>query len=134
MSAQGKMTKLRPSLLGAILCLGALLAIPSLASAAAPKWSLTLSAFPSSFASGASGDATEGPAYRLVAENTGDAPTAGSYSLKDTLPSDLTPGAEISGKDSKGNPLSCEVKGQEVTCTGSEAVQPKVGRQSIHEE
>jgi hypothetical protein len=125
MSAQGKMTKLRLSLLGALLCLGALLALPSLASAAAPKWSLSLSAFPSSFASGASGDATEGPGYRLVAENTGDAPTGGSYTLKDVLPADVSPGAEISGKDSKGNPLSCEVKGQEVTCTGSEALQPK---------
>jgi hypothetical protein len=113
--------QLRLALIGALLCLGA---FPSLASAAAPKWSLSLSAFPASFVSGASGDAVEGPGYRILATNTGDAATSGSYSLKDTLPSNLSPASGISGKDGEGNPLSCETAGQKVTCTGSEPVKP----------
>jgi hypothetical protein len=125
--------KLRLSLVGAVLSLSLLLAIPSLASAAAPKWQLDLSSFPSSFASGSSGDAKEGPGYRLIATNSGDGPTAGSYALEDTLPLDLTPGAEVSGtvevedpgtKKVELKPLSCEVKGQEVTCAGTVAVEP----------
>jgi hypothetical protein len=123
MRTQAKTNELRLALIGALLCLGAWLALPSFASAAAPQWQLTLSSFPASFSSGASGNATEGPGYRLIAKNSGDAPTTGPYTFKDTLPLDLSPVAgEVSGKDGKGNPLSCEVKGQEVTCTGSEAV------------
>jgi hypothetical protein len=125
MSAQKKTNKLRLALLGALLCLGAWLAMPALASAAAPQWSLSLSSFPSSFAAGSSGNAAEGPGYRLIATNSGDAPTTAPYSLRDVLPADLTPVAgEVSGKDGKGNPLSCEVKGQEVTCAGTEPIQP----------
>jgi hypothetical protein len=132
MSARKKTTKPRLTLLGILLCLGASLALPSAASAAAPQWSLSLSSFPSSFASGSSGNAAEGPGYKIIATNTGDAPTTGPYTLKDVLPSDLTPVAgEVSGKDGKGNPLSCEVKGQEVTCTGSEPIEPGKSAEAI---
>ncbi|HEY2334886.1 MAG TPA: hypothetical protein VGH58_07770 [Solirubrobacterales bacterium] len=112
-------------LLGALLGLGVWLAIPALASAATPQWSLDLSAFPSSFASGESGNAAEGPAYRIVATNKGDAPTAGAYEIADVLPADLAPVAgEVQGEDEKGNPLACVTTGQEVSCSGSEALEP----------
>ena len=106
--------------LGALLCLGILLALPSGASAAAPKWSLSIFTFPSSFSSGAAGNATEGPAYRVVATNTGDSSTTAPYTITTTLPADVSPvESEVSGK-AGSNTLSCAVNGQEIICTGSE--------------
>jgi hypothetical protein len=120
MSASEKMTRTRIGLLGALLCLGAWLALPSLACAASPQWSLSLSSLPSSFASGESGNATDGPAYRIIAANSGDGPTTAPYAISDVLPDDVTPvSAEVSGKDGEGNPLSCSVSGQEVSCTAT---------------
>ena len=101
--------------------------MPTAVAAAAPKWTLSVNAIPTGFTPGASGNATEGPLYRLLAKNTGDAPTTGTYTLTDILPAELTPGVEISGKDGKGNALTCETNGQTVTCTGVEAVE--VGEQ-----
>ncbi|HEY2333555.1 MAG TPA: hypothetical protein VGH58_00920 [Solirubrobacterales bacterium] len=125
MSRDKRTTKRRLWLFGAMLYLGALLAIPAGASAAAPQWSLSLSAFPSSFAAGSSGNASEGPGYRIVATNKGDGSTTAPYSVADVLPADVTPVAgEVSGEDGKGNPLSCETNGQEVICTGTEALAP----------
>jgi hypothetical protein len=96
----------------------------SSASAAAPQWQLTLSAFPHSFIAGAEGNLTEGPGYQVVAKNGGTAPTSGPYSVVITLSEEISPGAEITGKDQKGNPLSCEASGQTVKCTGAEAIAP----------
>ncbi len=120
MSAEKKMMKLR--LVGAaLLCLGVYLSFPAGASAAAPKWSISLAAFPSSFIAGSSGDTSEGPGYRLVVENTGDAATTGSYTIEDELPADLTPGSEISVES--GTP-ECEAIEQKVICSGTEVVEP----------
>ncbi|HEY2335163.1 MAG TPA: hypothetical protein VGH58_09175 [Solirubrobacterales bacterium] len=116
----------------------AFLAAPGLAGAAAPQWSLSIAAQPSSFPAGASGDASEGPNYRITATNKGDGPTTAPYTIQDVLPADVTPVAgEVSGEvefeidDSEGNvekveskPLSCSTSGQEVTCTGADAIQP----------
>ena len=97
-----------------------MLALPSGASAAAPKWSLSIFTFPSSFSSGAAGNATEGPAYRVVATNTGDSSTTAPYTITTTLPADVSPvESEVSGK-AGSNTLSCAVNGQEIICTGSE--------------
>jgi hypothetical protein len=117
-------TKTRRLLLGVLLCLAAWLALPALASAAAPQWSLSLESIPSSFASGASGNATEGPAYRILATNKGDGPTTAPYTIIDVLPADVTAvSAEVSGK-APSTPLSCQVNGQEVSCTGTEPIDP----------
>jgi hypothetical protein len=125
MSREKRTLRSRLWLLGALLCLGALLAIPAGVSAAAPQWSLSISAFPSSFASGAGGNAAEGPGYRVIATNNGDGPTTAPYTITDVLPADLTPvEAEISGEDIQGNSLNCETNGEEVTCTGTEPVAP----------
>ena len=92
------------------------------------NWSLSLSSFPSSFPAGGSGNASEGPGYRIVAKNSGDGPTTAPYSITDTLPSDLAPVAgEVSGKaefenashEIESEPLACEVIEQEVTCAGA---------------
>ncbi|HEX3042037.1 MAG TPA: hypothetical protein VHP56_08135 [Solirubrobacterales bacterium] len=130
--SRDKTNKLRFSLAGALLCLGVWLAFPVGAGAAAPSWSISIDAFPSSFTAGSSGDPVEGPGYRIVAINSGDTAIAGPYTVKDKLPTDLSPSAGISGtaevETSPGNfepkPLSCEATGQQVTCTGSEAVKP----------
>jgi hypothetical protein len=123
MSATKKIRRTQIGLLGALLCLSAWLALPALASAASPQWSISLSSIPSSFASGESGNATEGPAYRIIATNTGDGPTTAPYAIADVLPDDVSPvSAEVSGEDGEGNPLSCSVSGQEVSCTGTEAL------------
>jgi hypothetical protein len=104
-------------------CLALCLVLPSASSAAAPQWSLSLSAFPSSFSPGAGGNAGEGPGYRVIATNNGDGPTTAPFTITDVLPVGVTAVAgEVSGKDEKGNPLSCEVKGREVSCTGTEAI------------
>jgi hypothetical protein len=119
--AKNKRAIRRSWLLGALLCLGAWLAIPALAQAAGPQWSLNLSAFPSSFASGETGNAPEGPAYRIIATNKGDGSTTGSYVITDILPADLAPVAsEVQGEDEEGDPLTCQTTGQEVSCTGAE--------------
>jgi hypothetical protein len=114
MSTATKKTKTQIGLLGALLCLAALV-LPSSATAAAPQWSLSLSTLPSSFASGESGNTTEGPAYKILATNKGDGPTAGPYTITDVFPDDVIPGtAEV-----LAGSLSCLTNGQEVSCTGS---------------
>lgn len=124
MSSEKRNSRSRLGLLGAVLCLGAWLAVPAGASAASPQWSLSLSAFPSSFASGAGGTAADGPGYRIVATNSGDGPTTAPYAITDLLPPDVTPvEAEVFG-EAGGNPLDCEVHGQEVACTGTAALAP----------
>jgi uncharacterized repeat protein (TIGR01451 family) len=143
MKAAGKKTKIRFAIGSLLTVAAALLIAPMAASAAAPQWSLSITANPSSFPAGASGDASEGPNYQITATNKGDAPTTAPYTIKDVLPDDLTPVAvEVSGEvefeidDSEGNvekveskPLSCSVSGQEVTCTGTDAVLP--GRKAV---
>jgi hypothetical protein len=117
MSRQGKTAKTLRLALGTLVCLGVWLALPSGASAASPQWSLKLSAFPSSFSAGASGNATEGPAYRVVATNEGDGPTTAPYTITDILPPELIPvEAEVS--------TNCQVNGQEVSCTGMGPIDP----------
>jgi hypothetical protein len=136
MSATKRIATSHQLLLGALLCLGALLALPSLASAASPQWSISLESFPSSFTAGGSGDATEGPAYRIIATNKGDGPTASPYTIKDVLPPELTPVAgKVSGEFSyvveigpgefkfQHAPISCQTSGQKVTCTGIEPLE-----------
>jgi hypothetical protein len=122
-----------------LLCLCVWTAFPAVTSAKAPQWSLSISTFPSSFATGAGGNASEGPAYRIVAVNKGDGPTTAPYTITDTVPSDFTPvGAEVSGKaefvvknaegevvSSESKPLSCETTDRQVTCTGSEPLEPE---------
>ncbi|HEY2333692.1 MAG TPA: hypothetical protein VGH58_01620 [Solirubrobacterales bacterium] len=128
----------RRALCAAALCLSALLGAPSLAQAASPQWSVSLSANPSSFAAGSNGNATEGPAYLIIATNKGDGDTTSPYTITDVLPADVTPiSGEVSGKaafevrDAEGNvekveskPLSCQVSGQEVSCTGTDVLAP----------
>jgi hypothetical protein len=99
-------------------------ALASSASAAAPQWQLSVSAFPHSFIVGAEGNLTEGPGYQVIAKNSGTAPTSGPYSIATTLSEEISPGAEITGEDQKGNPLSCEASGQTVTCTGTATLAP----------
>jgi hypothetical protein len=112
--------------IAAVLLVSSVVALLSVtvAQAATPEWELSVNPAPASFIAGAGGNASEGPLYRLVARNKGAAPTAGQYTLSVTLSEELDPGAEISGKDQKGNPLSCESTGQTVTCTGTEAIAP----------
>ena len=81
---------------------------------------LSIFTFPSSFSSGAAGNATEGPAYRVVATNTGDSSTTAPYTITTTLPADVSPvESKVPGK-AGSNTLSCAVNGQEIICTGSE--------------
>jgi hypothetical protein len=141
MSKSKTTMKARLGLLGALLCLGALPALPTGASAAeppGPKWSLSILTFPSSFSSGATGNAEEGPAYRVVATNTGNTPTTAPYTITATLPADVTPiESEVSSKaefviedaegevlESGSKPLSCEVNGQVITCAGTDPLPP----------
>jgi uncharacterized repeat protein (TIGR01451 family) len=91
----------------------------SQAHAAGPAWSVSITSFPASFIAGESGDAIDGPAVRVNAQNIGDGPTTGAYSVKTILPAEFKPGSGISGKDQLGNPLSCAAAGQVVTCTTS---------------
>jgi hypothetical protein len=128
-------TKSRLWLLGALLCLGAWLISCGSALGASPQWSLTIQATPSSFPPGASGNATEGPAYQVTATNTGDGPTTAPYTITDVLPDDVTPVVgEVSGEytylveknknefETKRKPLTCETIGQEIICTSTEAL------------
>jgi hypothetical protein len=138
MSRETQTTKTRRALIGAALCLAALLGLPSLAQAASPQWSVSLSANPSSFAAGSSGNATDGPAYKITATNKGDGDTTSPYTITDVLPADVTPLAgEVSGeaefevRNSEGElvkveskPLACQVTGQEVSCTGTDILAP----------
>jgi hypothetical protein len=115
----------RKSLLATLLLTAvALIGATASAEAATPQWQLSVEAFPASFAAGAAGNASEGPGYRILAKNTGAAATAGTYTITDELPEELTSGGEISAEDGKGNPLTCQASGQTVECTGSEAVDP----------
>jgi hypothetical protein len=100
-----------------------LLAAPA-TSAAAPQWSLSMSAFPDGFIAGAEGNQLDGPAYRLRASNVGTDPTTGVYSIADTFPSRLTPSDEISAEDDQGNPLDCEIQANAVTCNGTTPIEP----------
>jgi hypothetical protein len=136
MSAAKRTAKPKRLALGALLCLGAFMALASGASAAAPQWSLTITATPSSFASGAVGNASEGPAYHVLATNTGTGPTTEPYVITDVLPAGLVPvESEISGQYELGTfnsnnemehgSLGCETIEQEVTCTGTEPLKPE---------
>jgi uncharacterized repeat protein (TIGR01451 family) len=116
MSAKKTTAGISLALLAGLLCLAAM-ALPSAASAAAPEWSLRLTATPSSFSAGATGDPVKGPAYRLLATNSGEASTSGPYTLADVLPADLTP-ATVSAKFG-AEVLPCQISGQEASCTGS---------------
>jgi hypothetical protein len=120
----------------AVSCSAAIFVAPTVAAASSPQWSLSVSASPPSFPVGGTGNATEGPAYRITATNKGDGPTSSPYTISDTLPIDVTPVAgEVSGEfaykveinpeqfSTEHKPLACQVNGQEINCTGSEPLE-----------
>jgi uncharacterized repeat protein (TIGR01451 family) len=119
-----RLARVHLAILGSLLLLGVWLIPASAASAAGPAWSLSLNAI-GSFVPNVNGNPVSGPGYRLVAENVGGEPTSGTYKITDTLPTELSPGAEISGEDEQGNALSCASVGQTVTCTGTEALESR---------
>jgi hypothetical protein len=111
----------------ALLALGAWLAPASQAQAEPkPVWKLGLSALPTNFLPGATGTAAAGPQYLLVATNIGGAPTSGTVTITDTLPSGVVPlEAEPAGQVASGVPdPTCEIVGQKVTCTMTDPVAP----------
>jgi hypothetical protein len=142
MSVVKRTARFHRLLLATLFCLGICLALATSALAAGPKWSLSIAATPSSFASGAVGDAKEGPAYRIIATNSGDGPTTGTYEITDVLPAGLVPiEAEISGQYELGTfnsnvemehgSLSCETIEQEVACAGTEPLGPELKAEVI---
>jgi uncharacterized repeat protein (TIGR01451 family) len=100
------------------LCAPALIALsaPACASAAAssPRWTVTAFSEPTNIAPGGSG------LYRVHVQNTGDAPSAGTVTVSDTLPAGLKAASEpASGVDwQTGTAMSC--KG--LTCTYASAI------------
>ena len=106
--------------------LASVLALPASATAAepAPAWSLKAMSYPTNFVQGTIGTSITPPGYLLSAVNVGGAPTAGTFTVSDVLPSGIVPQV-VSGKSSKkALPMTCAISGQKVTCTGSEPLQP----------
>jgi hypothetical protein len=122
MSLQIRTSASRFCMVAACIATG-LLAAP-VAASAAPSWDLSISNLgAANFTPGAQGDLTDGPGYVLHATNSGDQPTSGVYQITDTLPGRLS-AADVTAEDSLGNPLSCGVIAQVVTCIGSAAIAP----------
>jgi hypothetical protein len=81
---------------------------------AKPAWRLSATALPTNFTAGSKGTVFGGPAYLLIATNVGGAPTAGTVTLTDTLPTGLS--AISAG--------SCEKAGQTITCKKTNPIGP----------
>jgi hypothetical protein len=99
-------------------------ALPAAASADSPAWHLSLTAFPSNFAPGAT--AADDTQYQIVAYNLGAVPSAGTTTITDTLPPGITPvGAEGGGSGTGlGRDDSCSIAAQTVTCTNADPITP----------
>jgi hypothetical protein len=98
------------------------------AAAAQPAWSVEVTPYPSNLAAGTAYDSRErGPAYLLQAYNVGGAPTAGTFTVTDTLPKGLLPSSGfppsgLYGRQEEGgkatSPMSCVTQSRRVTCSG----------------
>jgi hypothetical protein len=106
----------------ALLCLGAMLAFASSASAdaeppegAKPAWNLNLTSQATNFAPGLEGSITYGPEYLFVATNVGGAPTEGTVTVTVTLPEGLVPLDPGS---------SCTIVDQQIGCSFDGPVGP----------
>ena len=98
--------------------LASVLALPASATAAepAPAWSLKASSYPTNFVQGTIGSSLTPPGYLLTATNLGGAPTAGTFTVSDTLPSGIVPQAVTGRSGKKQVPMLCSISGQKVTC------------------
>jgi hypothetical protein len=119
--------KLRTTIFACAATLAALvsLGVPTLAGAAPaePSWSLEVTGFPTNFEPGTTGTALVPPGYFIVATNIGSAPTNGSFTVTDALPAGVLPKSASGYFGRLKSSLSCSIAGQQVTCTGSGAVQ-----------
>ncbi len=109
----------------AVLTIAVLSALATLAPAAGaapkPAWKLTVSSNPTNFVPGSTPGFAEGPQYSIVATNVGGAPTSGQITVTDALPAGLMPsGPKVFFIDGG----SCEISGQQVTCTANGSLVP----------
>lgn len=109
----------------ALICAVTVLVLSGTASAASgPSWSVSEVSYPTNFPAGVIGAANEqGPAYHVVAVNTGDDATSGPFEITVTLPGGVTvsPGQTVRavyGRNQALRKLKCAVTGQTVTCQG----------------
>jgi len=111
------------------LALAAAMLVPSGAAAApsGPSWTISNVSYPTNFRASSVGIATEqGPAYHVVAVNTGDAATNAPFKIEVVLPTGVTlsPGQNVQapfyGRQNRKvqNRMKCAVVGQIVTCEG----------------
>jgi hypothetical protein len=111
----------------ALWLLGMLVPSGALAAPSGPSWTISDVSYPTNFRPSTVGIASEqGPAYHVVAVNTGDAATSAPFQVVVTLPTGVTlsPGqnveAPLYGRQNRKvqNQLKCSVVGQTVTCEG----------------
>jgi hypothetical protein len=119
--------------LAAALCLYLAFAANAHAAEPAPAWQLRLISYGSHFKPGTTGTGEDAPGYLLEVRNVGGAPTSGTITIKDSLPSSLSfspakkpfgfygPFAMFSGLQE----LSCTTSAKTVSCSLSKPLPPQ---------
>ena len=105
------------------------LGAPTADAAPGPAWSVNLIAKPTAFTRSGEGlPSEEREEYFVIATNVGGAPSSGTFTLSDSLPTNVetNPGLPPSGTNriaaGGSAALNCAVAGQTVTCEGSESL------------
>lgn len=117
-------TFLRRALPVIVVLLALVLSAPAGASAATSAWSLYVTSSPTDFSPEASFDtSTSGPMYVISASNVGAVPTAGDFTVSDTLPAGLRPSPNraptgLFGQNGAETSMTCGAVAQIVSCHG----------------